>query len=117
MNINDFEHEIRRLSQLIDQGITELVNQSREHAHAEADYRKAYAQAFLVAEARTVRERELTADAETHEDRLRAYLARGMEQAAREAVRARRAQLSALQSLMGAYKAEAEFIRTGHDGV
>ena len=116
MNINDFEQEVHRLSELIDQGIRELVRQAREHAFAEADYRKAYAMAFLGAAAKTVRERELMADAQTDEDRRKAYLSRGMENAAKEAVRARRAQLSAFQSLMNAHRAEAEFVRTSPNG-
>ena len=42
-------------------------------------------------------------------------LAEHMTRAALESVRARRGQLSALQSLLSAYRAEAEFVRTGQD--
>jgi len=42
-------------------------------------------------------------------------VAEALERSALEALRSRRQQLSAIQSLLSAQKAEAEFVRTGPD--
>ena len=112
MTVTELVDEMRRLSTLLDDGLAYMRKAAVEHAEAEADYRQAYARAFLAADASTVRARELLADAETDEARRRAYLARGLEKAAVEAVRSRRTQISALQTIAGAHRAEAEFDRT-----
>ena len=113
MNLVEAQDEMRRLSQLLDDGLAYLRKCVTEHAEAEADYRHAVAKAFLEANSSTVKGREMLADSKTHDERQRAYLARGMEKAALEAVRSRRQQISALQSLLSAHKTEAEFERTG----
>lgn len=114
MNIEEMTEEMLRLSRLIDDGVAMLVRSAREYATAEDEYRLARATAFLAAGG-SVGERNATADQKTSKERRAAHLAEGMKQAALEAIRARRAQLSALQSLLASHRAEAEFARTGFE--
>lgn len=107
-----YQQEVSRLSTLIDEGIKALTNFARETAEAEHDYRKAKAIAWQTAPPGTVPMREAWVDSETAEQRRRLDLAEGSRSAALEAVRSRRQQLSAVQSLLAAYKAEADFNRT-----
>jgi hypothetical protein len=111
--ITEYHNEVNRLSTLIDEGIKALSRFAREAAESEHDYRKAKAIAWQIAPPGTVPMREAWVDAETAEQRLRLDLAEGSRSAALEAVRSRRQQLSAVQSLLAAHKAEAEFARTG----
>ena len=104
--------EMRRLSRLIDQGLAALRDQSRELADAESEYRQAKAAAWLTVEG-TVSEREAAVNGKTAGERHRRDLADGMRRAALEAVRSRRTQVSALQSLLAADREEAAFARTG----
>lgn len=104
--------EMRRLSDLLDSGLRMLREQAKEYAEAEDAYRMAAATVYLTTEG-TVAERKARTDLATSKERQRAHLADGMRSAATEAVRARRAQISALQSLLNAHRAEAEFARTG----
>lgn len=116
--------EVRRLSSLIDGGVTALREESHNLAQAENTYRKAKAEAWVRCPTDesgvkagdrewTAARREAWVDAETADLRMARDVAEGMRQAALEAVRARRAQLSAIQSLLAADRAEAEFARTG----
>lgn len=111
--------EVMRLSGLLDQGLDYLKTQTRAYATAEKEYRKGKAQAWVKTAVQTegrkmlAAEREDMIDAETADLREARDLADGMRQAALEAVRSRRAQISALQTLMNGYRAEAEFVRTG----
>ena len=107
-----YHQEVTRLSLLIDEGIKALSNFAREVAEAEHDYRKAKAIAWQESPAGTVPMREAWVESETAEQRRRLDLAEGSRSAALEAVRSRRQQLSAVQSLLAAYKAEADFART-----
>lgn len=111
MTPNDAAEEMRRLSQLLDDALAYLRSQTVEYAHAEDAYRMSRGRAYLEAEG-TVDERKAQADLATSPQRQRAHLADGMRQAALEAVRSRRGQISALQSLLNAHRAEAEFVRT-----
>lgn len=104
--------EMRRLSTLLDAALEYLKDQTKEYAVAEDGYRMAHATAYLAADG-PVNERKARADSKTSKERQRAHLADGMRQAALEAVRSRRAQISALQSLLNAHRAEAEFAKTG----
>lgn len=113
MNIGQYVDEVSRFSTLLDNGLEALRQQSREVADAEFDYRKAKAVAWQTAPPGTVPMREAWVDAETAEQRRRLDWAEGSRSAALEAVRSRRQQLSAVQSLLAAHKAEAEFARTG----
>lgn len=108
----DAAEEMARLSVLLDKGIAALRSQAEEYATAEDVYRMAHAKAYLAAEG-AAHLRKAEADLQTSQERQRAHLADGMRQAALEAVRSRRAQISALQSLLAAHKAEAEFAGTG----
>lgn len=104
--------EMFRLSGLLDKAITALREQAVEYADAENEYRMAHAKAY-VETVGPAHMRKANADLATPDERRRAHLADGMRQAALEAVRSRRAQISACQSLLNADKAEAEFARTG----
>ena len=104
MDLTDLVVEAQRLSGLLDKGIAALRDASVRHAQADHAYRKARAIAYLSAQG-TVAERDAHADVETAEGRLDRDLAAGEAEAAREAVRARRTQLSAVQSLLNAHRA------------
>ena len=119
MTPNEMSAEVQRLVSLIDDGISVMRKQSVALADAEMNYRKAKAVAWVECPTDAEGKREWTAgrreawvNAETAELRRARDLAEAMRQAALEAVRARRAQLSALQSLLSAHRAEAEFVRT-----
>ena len=107
--------EMRRLSRLLDQGLAALRDQSRELAEAEREYRRAKALAWVEAPAGTVPEREAWVNGHTAELRYARDLADGVRQAALEAVRSRRTQVSALQTLLNADREEMAFSRTGVD--
>jgi hypothetical protein len=112
-SLPEYSAELFRLSTLIDSGINSLRESAFEAAHAEHDYRKAKAIAWNEAPPGTVPVREAWVDSQTADQRLRLDLAEGMRQAALEAVRSRRQQLSGVQSLLAAHKEEAAFSRTG----
>ena len=112
--------EMLRLSRLIDAGIEMSRTQAVELADAENTYRKAKAYAWVQCPKDepggrewTAARREAWVDAEVADRRRGRDLAEAMRDAAREAVRARQAQLSAWQTLVRAHQAEAEFARTG----
>lgn len=63
----------------------------------------------------TVPEREAYVDGLTADARFRRDLADNMRRVGMEAVHSRRAQISLLQSLATAYRAEAEYTRTSPD--
>lgn len=110
----DLEHltaEAWRLSQLLDKGIAALREAGVEYANAEHCYREAKAMAYLETESGTVAEREAHTYAIMGEHRHRRDIADGHRVAALEAVRSRRAQLSALQTIIGAHRAETELAR------
>lgn len=107
-----YQREIQRLSELIDEGIRTLVRSAQDVAQAEHDYRKAKAKAWVEAPPGTVPVRESWVDSETAELRMALDIAEGTRMASLEAVRSRRQQLSAVQSLLAAYKADADFHRT-----
>lgn len=104
--------EMRRLCDLIDRGVAALREAASEYAHAENAYRHAKARAWTLAPTGTVSERGAWVDGETADARLGRDLAEGQKVAAVEALRSRRAQLSAWQTAMTAERAEAEFART-----
>lgn len=108
----DLTQEMLRLSRLLDEAQADLETWVRREAEAENEYRKARANAYL-ATSGTVGERESSVDKTTGEERRKAHLAAGMTKASLESVRNRRTQLSVLQTIANAYKAEADFARTG----
>ena len=103
--------EAWRLSGLLDRGVMALRDAAIAYAEAEHEYRAAKAMAYLETESGTVAEREAHVYAIMGERRLARDLADGQKLAAVEAVRSRRAQLSALQSLIAAHRAESELAR------
>jgi hypothetical protein len=110
----DLEHltaEAWRLSQLLDKGVMALRDAAVAYAEAEHEYRSQNAMAYLETESGTVAEREAHVYALVGDFRRLRDLADGQKLAALEAVRSRRAQLSALQSILSAYRAEAELAR------
>lgn len=110
----DLEHltaEAWRLSQLLDKGLAALREAGVAYAEAEHQYRSAKAMAYLETESGTVAEREAHVYAIMGEHRRTRDLADGQKVAALEAVRSRRAQLSALQTLIAAHRAEVELAR------
>lgn len=112
MPFDDYAEEMRRLSKRLEGGLDMLYEQSREWASAEAKYKKAYAVAITRAEG-TVQEKDAEAQLATITEYHHYLMAERMTAAAKEAVRSRRTQISALQSLLNAEKEEAAFARTG----
>ena len=120
MDLREAQEEAQRLSRLIDDGIRALREQSQVLAARERDYRRGKAEAWVRcprdsdprARNWSAGRREAWVDAETADLRYERDVADGMRSAALEAVRARRAQLSALQTLLNAHAEEAKFVRT-----
>jgi hypothetical protein len=119
LSSDQFFDEFTRLSGLLEQGLDALKRHVAGYAQAEAEYRKAKAQAWINAPRFhedtkvTAGEREAWVTGETAALRHTRDIADGMRQAALEAVRSRRAQISALQTLLNAHQEEAKFARTG----
>jgi hypothetical protein len=111
VNLADATDEMKRLNDLLDAGLKTMREQSGEYAEAEMEYRQAKATAWLSAPQGTVPEREAFVNGNTAEKRKRRDLADGLRQSAYAAVRARQQQISALQSLLSAEKAEMELAR------
>jgi hypothetical protein len=116
VTVSGLNADMVRIAGLIDNALDTLRDNTREFAVAEDAYRMAHAKAYLSADG-PAHQRKALADLATSAERQAAHLADGMRQAALEAVRARRAQLSALQSIAAAHRAEAEFDRTRPAGV
>lgn len=113
MTVAEMVAEASRLSTKIDEGVRTLASAAREVAEAEHAYRLAKAQAWIVIAEGTAKEREAQVDAATADERRVRDLAEASRLAALEALRSRRAQLSMLQSLAAAHRAEAEHARYG----
>ena len=111
MTLDELAAEARRLSELLDRGVGALRDAARQYADAEHAYRLAHAQAYLQTEG-TVGEREAQTYIQVGGLRRDRDYADAIRAAALEAVRSRRTQLSAVQSLLAANKAEADFART-----
>lgn len=104
--------ELLRLSRLLDERQEELVRFAREWAHAERDYRLARATAYKSSSG-TVAERQAAVDAATIDQMHRAHESDALRQAALEAVRNARAQLSAVQSIANAVREEMKLSMMG----
>lgn len=104
--------EAERLSDLLDKGVQALREAAVAVAQAEHEYRRAHAEAYLRTTG-TVGEREAQAYLLIDDKRFERDVAENGKLAALEALRSRRAQISAVQSLLTAHKAEADFARTG----
>lgn len=113
MTPQEAEAQMRHLSGKIQSGIEELAKRSREWAQAEMVYRQAKAQMWLQESEGTAAFRAAQVDGKSADLRYARDLADGLRDSAREALRARRTELSALQSVLAAYKAESEMSRYG----
>jgi hypothetical protein len=117
--MTDYAAEMMRLSKLLDDGLAYMGRQVKEYAAAEMAYRLAKGKAWVQVRAEipsgTVPERSAWVEATTAELRYARDLADGMRQTGLEAVRSRRAQISAYQSLLARDRAEAEFARVGSE--
>ena len=107
--------EVRRLSKLLDAGLDVLRDSSEKVAEAERDYRKARGEAWVFQSQGTAAYREAQVDAKTADLRYARDLAEGVRRSALESVRSRGTQISMMQSLLSAHRAEASFVRTGPD--
>lgn len=94
----DIESEMRRLSGLLDQATRKILHRAMRAAHAEVDYKVAFAKRMLQVEAKTVGEREAIATVDTADEYLDRKIADARLTSAQEAARNLRAQLSALQT-------------------
>lgn len=99
----------------MDQAQRDLVAALHAEAEAEHDYRVRRAVAWSEAEGRSVDERSAQVDSATAAERRDRDLATGNAKASMELVRNKRQELSALQSLANALKAEAELAKVGPD--
>lgn len=117
LDLGDAAQEMARLSRLLEDGLAAMRRYAEEYANAEHDYRKAKAQAWVATpkmeDGKPViaKEREAIVDAATAPERRARDLADAMRQAALEAVRSRRGQVSAWQSLLAAQREEDGVLR------
>lgn len=109
----EMAQEGRRLSGLLDLALEACRDRVKSLAEAERQYRKAKAKKWVEAPEGTAAAREAWVNGETADLRYARDLAAGMERNARDAIRSYQVQISLLQSVANAFKAEAEFARTG----
>ena len=112
LTLPDLAAEARRLSDKIDAGVSALNGAARDEADREHAYRKARAVAWQHTDG-TAKQREDDVDSVTADERRARDIARGSRQAALEALRSRRQQLSAVQTLTAALKSELEHSQYG----
>ena len=114
MNIEELQNQALTLIAIIAEQSNELVDLGRIAGEAEADYRKAHAVAMLNAESmKSADLRKAYADLESHEEMLAHKTIAHSLDTLTEAIRSKRAMLSAIQTLLGAHRAEAEAIKAG----
>jgi hypothetical protein len=117
LTVAEMFEEAQRLSTLIDAGIDALRRHGVDLANAEHAYRKAKGQSWVRVLAElpggTVPAREAWVNEQTATERLARDIADAERSAALEAVRSRRAQLSAVQTMANAHREEAGLARTG----
>jgi len=104
---------IEELSRRIDEGIRELASASVEVADSQHELRKSRAIAWVEAPPGTVPVREAWVEAKTADEERRHELAEGRKVTAIEALRSRRQQMSAIQSLMKSEHIDFEESRYG----
>lgn len=88
-----------RISGLCERVTTEIAQRARANAEADARYKKAHASAFLMAQGKTVGDRESQAALETDAEYTERRVTEALLLAAQEAGRNYRAQLDALRSI------------------
>lgn len=97
----------------LNEALYDLEMAGEEEALSDSKMRKEKAKAFLQTQG-TVAEREAKSDYMWAEAREEAFLASARKETALEVVRSLRQQLSAIQSIISARKAEAEGVSFGH---
>ena len=112
MTFEDMAAHIYSAAEELERGQSLLERAVKEYAESERLYKMGRSTAY-VATSGTVAEREAATDQSVSTLRYEAHLKEGMKVAALEAVRNRRAVLSALQTLANLSKSEADFARTG----
>lgn len=119
-SIGEMVNEMRVLSRVVDDLCGELRDMAESAAREDAAYRQAYSRALLGAKAGeemgrrvTNAEAEAQADLDTIDLRVKAKVAEARVDATKQALMARRTQLSALQSIASAVREEMAFSRTG----
>lgn len=109
--------EMRLLSRQVDSLVSELRIQAEKAAREDAAYRLAFSRAVLTAKASGSRvtndEASARAEVETNNLRVNAKVAEALADANKQALLARRTQMSALQSIAAAMREEMAFTRTG----
>ena len=113
ISVQNLTEDLRETSKELLTECEALVEVAREYAEKENTYRLAKAKAMLRAEGKTVDLKKAEVDLICEKERLASHIAEGVLDATRERVRSLRAVLSALQTISGSHKAEAEFTRTG----
>jgi hypothetical protein len=93
------EAELRRLAKKLEQRTDELAPLLQAAAEADVAYRVEYAKALLVADGKTVGDREAQATLDTEKELWARKTSEATADACREAVRSLRDQLSAVQSV------------------
>jgi hypothetical protein len=123
IDMEEAAEEMHRLSSLLDDGLAAMRRLAHEYADTEATYREAQARAWVATprdhsdgERIQAKEREAMVNAATAQQRRARDLADGMRQAALEAVRSRRGQISALQTRLNVDREAMAFARTGPEG-
>lgn len=101
------------LSDELTEALEELRTAGKAEAQADNKMRIAKAKAFLLAQGKNKEEREARADSSWQAERLAAKLAEAEKESCLEKVRSLRAQMSALQALVYANRAEGEAVRYG----
>jgi hypothetical protein len=114
MDLDKAARDMREFVRLIDEANAEQVTQGHAYAEAERTYRhvKARAWATTAGKSMLAEERKDAVGDETRNERYDRDLADSLRKSALEAERSHRAKLSALQTLINAHRAEAEFART-----
>lgn len=112
LTLNEIEKEIMRFSHLLDAGLAKLRETAEQFASADVAYKRAFSEAFLRADGTGAMREQVAVEASLVEREAVKHL-EGLNVAALEAVRSRRTQISALMTLAGAHRAEAELARVG----
>lgn len=106
-SLHELIRELDKRCQMVDAAVLFLTEQSVLWAEAEHEYRKHKATAILEVSG-TVQEREAQAEQKIGRFRYERDKTLALKEAAMESLRSRRAQLSAVQSICNAVKAEME---------
>lgn len=115
LTLGDLVAELERLSDNIEEGIHMLSLAAEAEANAEFHYRRQKAQAWQTVKAKTVAEKAALIDAATAQSRHARDKAANDKLIARESLAARRAQMSAWQTVITAHRAEAQLAGFGPD--